>query len=174
MASTARTAARLSDVLSRSNNLDNKVFERILADTGDATMLLEAIIEEIRPVDGTFDAEAARRSLWDALSELLTTFPEADLGNLSDHQRWYAVERFVAFEVFNLFCRDMLKTLSARAPDHTTGLRRLAQVQSFINQVVAASFQRLHEADSSPQSRSVGRVVAEALADTFAVFESYL
>ena len=174
MASTARTAGRLSELLARSTETANALFERLLAESDDATVLLEAIIEATRPVDGTFDAEASRRSLWDALSELLTAFPEADLAHLTDVQQWFAIERFVALDVYNLFCRDMLKTLFAKAPDHTTGLTRLSLIESYITEVVAASLRGIRETDSPRSGDTVSHIVAQSLSDTFAVFESYL
>ena len=41
--------------------------------------VMDAVVEAVRPVDGTQDAEAERAAIRDALSELLTRFPEADL-----------------------------------------------------------------------------------------------
>ena len=44
-----------------------------------ANEVMDAVVEAVRPVDGTQDAEAERAAIRDALSELLTRFPEADL-----------------------------------------------------------------------------------------------
>ena len=48
---------------------------------------MDAIVEAVRPADGTQDAEANRAAIKDALSELLTMFPDADLLNLTEDQR---------------------------------------------------------------------------------------
>src|ERR1043165_6424317 len=58
--------------------------------------VMTAVVDAVRPIDGTLDAEASRASIRDALSELLTRFPEADLLHLSDAERMFAIERFAA------------------------------------------------------------------------------
>ena len=55
-----------------------------------AEEVMYAVVEAVRPVDGTQDAEAERSSILDALSELLTRFPNADLLDLDGEQRNYA------------------------------------------------------------------------------------
>jgi hypothetical protein len=42
------------------------------------------------------------------------------------------IERDVALDIFNLFCRNMMRTIMARASDHLTGLFRVGQVRSYI------------------------------------------
>ena len=45
--------------------------------------IMDAVVEAVRPVDGTQDAEASRAAIRDALAELLTRFPDADLLSLA-------------------------------------------------------------------------------------------
>src|SRR5262245_32920475 len=99
---TARTASRLYGVLGgaglgtdRDAGLDRALFEG-----RSARDVIDAIVEAAQPVDGTQDAEAGRRSISDALSELMTRFPGADLFNLSEEQRQFVIERFVAMDVW--------------------------------------------------------------------------
>jgi len=61
-----------------------------------AREVMDAIIEAVRPADGTQDAEACRAAIKDALSELLTRFQQADLLVLTPEQRAFVIERFVA------------------------------------------------------------------------------
>ncbi|XUJ32346.1 hypothetical protein ACQ5SK_27495 [Bradyrhizobium japonicum] len=74
-----------------------------------------AIIEAVRPVDGTQDAEAERAAMHDAMSELLKEFPEADLLNLSDVEREFVIEKFTAIDVARRFELDVGKHLLERA-----------------------------------------------------------
>jgi hypothetical protein len=67
--------------------------------------VMDAVVEAVRPIDGTQDAEATRAAIRDALSELLTRFPEADLLNLDPEQRSFAIERYSAIDVFRRFRR---------------------------------------------------------------------
>ena len=78
--------------------------------------VMNAVVEAVRPVDGTQDAEAERAAIRDALTELLTRFPDADLLNLDPEQRAFAIERFTAIDVFRRFELDVGKgSLRARS-----------------------------------------------------------
>jgi hypothetical protein len=137
-----------------------------------AQEVMNAVVEAVRPVDGTLDAEAGRAAIRDALSELLTRFPDADLLNLSDAQRSFAVERYVAFDVFRRFCLDVGKAIQDSAPSAATALSRLKQVRDYVKETVAAAFRKLRDAGSRAiTSGRVGRVVRDALRDTYEVFE---
>ena len=82
-----------------------------------AREVMDAIVEAVRPADGTQDAEASRAAIKDALSELLTMFPEADLLNLTEDQRETAIERFVAIDVYRRAILDIGKAIQAKAPN---------------------------------------------------------
>ena len=135
--------------------------------------VMDAVIEAVRPVDGTQDAEAERASIRDALSELLTRFPEADLLNLEADQRDYAIERFTAIDVFRRFELDLGKTIVDKAPSAIAALGRLKEVRDYVKQSVAASFRRLRDAGRTLTSGRIGQVVQDALKETFEVFEGY-
>ena len=63
---------------------------------------MDAVVEAVRPADGTQDAEAGARQSRMRLSELLTRFPEADLLNLTEDQRASPSRRFVAIDVYGV------------------------------------------------------------------------
>lgn len=176
-ASTARTAEVLDDTLARLGG-------RLPFDPGsplDPALLagrsvhevMDAVVEAVRPIDGTQDAEAARAAIKDALSDLLTRFPEADLLNLDAEQRGFAIERYTALDVFRRFELDVGKTIIEKAPTAVTALSRLKQVRDYVKEAVAASFRRLREAGRAITAGRVSQVVQDALAETFHVFEGY-
>ncbi len=134
---------------------------------------MDAVVEAVRPIDGTQDAEAARAAIKDALSELLTRFPEADLLNLDAEQRVFAIERYTALDVFRRFELDVGKAIVEKAPSAVTALSRLKQVRDYVKETVAASFRRLRDAGRAITSGRVSQVVQDALAETFHVFEGY-
>ena len=139
----------------------------------DAQDVMDAVVEAVRPVDGTQDAEAERAAIRDALSELLTRFPEANLLNLEPEQRAFAIERFTAIDVFRRFELDVGKTIVEKAPSAVTALSRLKEVRDYVKQSVAASFRKLRDAGRSLTSGRIGQVVRDALRETFDVFEGY-
>ncbi len=139
-----------------------------------AREVMDAIIEAVRPADGTQDAEANRAAIRDALSELLTMFPDADLLNLTEDQRGAAIERFVAIDVYRRAALDIGKTIQEKAPTATLGLARLKEVKDYIKQTVAAAFRKLRDAGDRVTTGRVNQVVCAALGETFQVFEAYV
>jgi len=138
-----------------------------------AREVMDAIVEAVRPADGTQDAEASRYAIKDALSELLTMFPEADLLNLTEDQRGTAIERYVAIDVYQRAMLDIGKAIQAKAPTATVALSCLKEVKEYIKQNVAAAFRKLRGAGQRVTTGHVNQVVRAALDETFKVFEEY-
>lgn len=135
--------------------------------------VMDAVVEAVRPVDGTQDAEAERAAIRDALSELLTRFHEVDMLNLDADQRGFVIERFTAISVFRRFELDVGKTIVEKAPSAVTALARLKQVRDYVKESVAASFRRLQEAGRTFTAGCISQVVRDALRETFEIFEAY-
>ena len=175
---TAQTAGTLFGALSAAatgqasgpgNELDPAVLTGRSADE-----VMNAVVEAVRPVDGTQDGEASRAAIGKALSELLTQFPDADLLNLSEEQRLLAVERFIASDVFNRFELDLGKTIQENAPSIVSALSRLKDVRDFITQTVAAEFRKLATGAAALGGSKVVAIVRNALRKAIGVFEGYL
>ena len=104
---------------------------------------------------------------------MLTRFPEADFLDLTGDQRAYAIERYVALDVFHRFDLDLGKTIRDKAPSAVAALSRLKQVKDYIKEVVAASFRSLRNKGQTLTMRNINTVVRTALAEAFQVFEGY-
>lgn len=135
--------------------------------------VMDAVVEAVRPVDGTQDAEAERAAVRDSLSELLTTFPDADLLSLDADQRAFAIERFAAISVFRRFELDLGKTILEKASNAAAALARLKEIREYIKQSVSAAFRRIGDAGHPLTGGRIGQVVQRALRETLEVFESY-
>jgi hypothetical protein len=135
--------------------------------------IMDAVVEAVRPVDGTQDAEASRAAIRDALSELLTRFPDADLLNHTPEQREFAIERFTAHDVFRRFDLDVGQTIREKAPSATTALSRLKQARDYVKETVAATFRKLRDTGRALTAGRISEVVRDALRETFEVFEGY-
>jgi len=175
---TASTAGTLYGVLSgvaggRAPSAGSPLDPVLLAGRS-AREIMDAVVEAVRPVDGTQDAEAGRAAIKDALSDLLTMFPQADLLNLSDDQRVFAIERFVAIDVYRRFQLDLGKTIQDKASTATVALARLKEVKNYIKETVAAAFRKLRTAGSRVTTGRVNEFVRAALSETFQVFEGYV
>jgi len=138
-----------------------------------AREVMDAVVEAVRPADGTQDAEASRAAIKNALSELLTMFPEADLLKLSEDQRTFAIERFVAIDVYRRLQLDLGKTIQDKAPTATVGLARLKEVKNYVKETVASAFRKLRAAGNQVTTARVNEFVRSALSESFQVFEGY-
>ncbi|WP_316205316.1 Qat anti-phage system associated protein QatB [Bradyrhizobium sp. SZCCHNS3004] len=171
---TAQTAGSLGHALysTATGAADSPIDTAAL--TGRSTEeIATAIIEAVRPVDGTQDAEAERAAIHDAMSELLTEYPEADLLHLSDAEREFVIKRFTAIDVARRFELDVGKHLLEKAATATVAMARLKQMRSYIAETVAASFRKLKDQGRTLTAGRIARVVQDALRDTFEVFEGY-
>ena len=144
-----------------------------LLEAESADDVMDAVVEAVRPVDGTQDAEIERCAIRDALADLLSDYPEAELAGLETDQRAFVIERFTARCVFGRFNLDVGPTIQNRAPNATAGLARLEEVRDYVDQAVAASFRTVSSAGQSLDSGRVGQIVHDALQETFQVFEAY-
>ena len=174
---TARTAGTLFGALSaaaagQASGSGNELDPAVLAGRS-ADEVMSAVVEAVRPVDGTQDGEASRAAIGKALSELLTQFPDADLLNLSEGQRLLATERFIAWDVFNRFELDLGKTIQEKAPSVASALSRLREVRDYITQTVAAEFRKLATGAGALGRSKVAAIVRDALGKAIEVFEGY-
>lgn len=174
---TAKTAGTLYDALSSvargQASSAGSPLDPVLLRGRSAREIMDAVVEAVQPTDGTQDAEAARASIKDALSELLTMFPEADLLNLNEDQRGFAIEHYVAIDVFRRFQLDLGKTIQDKAPTATAALSRLKEVTNYIKETVAAAFRKLRTEGTRLTTGRISGFVQAALSEAFQVFEGY-
>ena len=178
MGGTVRTAGVLYDALSSGAGVGEAEPRSGLdfseLDGRSADEVMDAVAEAVRPVDGTQDAEAGRDAIRSALSELLGRFPDADLLRLSENQRAFAVERYVALDVYNLSCLDVGKSLHQKAPSATEALARLKDVKDYLVESVSSRFRSLSSAGENLSGRRISELASRALQETFEVFQEYV
>ena len=177
MGGTAQTAQALYSALSSGSGnpfaAPGSPLDPALTGGRSADEVMDAVVEAVRPVDGTQDAEASRTSIKDALSDVLNQFPDADLLNLQQEQRELAIERFVAADVFRRVDLDIGRTIREKAPSAAAGLGRLKEVREYVRQTVSASFRRLRDTGQQMSTGRVTQIVQMAIRETFLVFEGY-
>lgn len=164
----------LESVADGSQQAGPGVLDRVLLQGRSASEVMDALVEAVRPVDGTQDAEAERASIRGSLSDVLVRYPDADLLNLSAEQRAFAIERFTAMDVFHRYELDMCKTIQEKAPSASVAMRRLKEIKDYIKECVSASFRKITNARTPLTTGKISQVVTQALQDTFEVFEGYV
>lgn len=138
-----------------------------------AKEIAAAIVEAVRPVDGTQDAEASRNAIQGALSDLLTQNPNADLLNLSSEERWLVVERYLGNDIFSRINLDVGKAIQDKAPTATVAVQRLREVKDYVQQTVAAKLQKLNNKAVTLTKSRIDQVIRATITETFEVFASY-
>ncbi len=134
--------------------------------------IADAIIEAIRPIDGDLDSEASQNSMKDAFSELLKNYENVDLLNLTEEQRFFVIEKFIARDVFNRFDLDMGKDIIRNATSPANALARLKEAKDYIKETVSSSFKKIDKTIAFT-SKTIVSVIKGTLEDAFHVFESY-
>ncbi|KYK44763.1 hypothetical protein A1D31_35895 [Bradyrhizobium liaoningense] len=172
---TANNAGALYSVLTPGQpgaGLDSGArIDRTLLAGRTASEIMDAVIEAVGPADGTQDAEASRKAIRGCLSEILERYPDANLLELSEEQRAFAVERYVALDVFQRYALDLGKTIQDKAPSPSAVLSRLKDVKEYIRETVSASFRKLKTAGQNLSAGRIAQIVQGALLDAFQVFE---
>ena len=174
---TAQTANALYSALSGGANNPyatlGSPLDPVLMAGRSADEVMDAVVEAIRPVDGTQDTEASRTAIKDALSDVLVRYPDADLNAMQEEHRELAIERYVASDVFRRFELDIGKTIIGRSPNAAIGMGRLKEIREYVRETVAASFRQLRDSGHRLATGRITQVVQNALRETFQVFEGY-
>lgn len=175
---TGRTAGALYDALSstaagRPFQPDSPLDPGRLSGRS-AQEIMVAVVEAVRPVDGTQDAEASREAVNEGLSDLLDRYPDADLLNLREEQRLFVVERFIAHDVYNRLILDVGKAVQEKASTVSAALRRMRQIKDYIRETISARFRATRATAPAITPRSVAQIATRALAEAFDVFEDYI
>ena len=173
-----RTAGSLYGVLSSAaagqTTEPGSPFDPALLSGRSADEVMDAVVEIVRPVDGTQDAEASRNAIRTALSELLDRFPDADLLNLSEDQRLFVIERYLALDVYNRIRLDVGKAIQDKAPSVVAALSRMRQIRDYVRETIASHFRALFTSGQSLNARRIAQMGTQALHEAFEVFEEYV
>ncbi len=173
---TARTAASLTAALSGGvSGLSSKISYidfKNLKGKG-ANEIMDAIVEVVRPIDGTQDTETARESVKEALCELLENQPDVDLLELDDEAQFFVVERFIAADIYRRIFLDLGKHIQNKSQNAVTGLKRLRQVKDYVRVTVKSAFNKLKESGENLANENIISISKQALLSTFEVFEGY-
>lgn len=176
--STAQTANSLFQALSGTSATNpftapGRQLDPALLNGRTADEVMDAVVEAVRPVDGTQDAEANRAAIRDALSDLLDKYPNANLLELNNEQRQVVIERYVSGDVFRRLDLDLGKKIRAKAPSAAAAMGRLKEIREYVRETVAASFRSLRNSGQALAAGRISHIVQSALRETFQVFEEY-
>jgi hypothetical protein len=175
---TTRTAVglfvALSGLADRAPSLSGTQLDPDVLRGHTAKQIVGAIVEAIKPADGTQDAEASRKASTDAFSELLDKYPDADLLNLTDEQRLDVMEYFIGNDVFNRVWLDVGPAIQDKASSAGMALQRMAEMQQYIKSEVARVFRQERNSEAKWTTNAVHKLIYKVISKTLGVFEDYL
>jgi hypothetical protein len=178
MGGTSHTAGRLHgvlDALSRGEALPPEVALDAASLPGrDAKEIGDAIAEAIRPSDGTWDAEASRDAIAQAIADLAEQNPGIDLTALTPEQIDLVVELYLAHDLAHRVEFDVGFHVQDKAPDTATAVSRLEDIKSYVRESVSASFRATRDAGQRMTRRAAASIAHKVLEDTFQVFADYV
>jgi hypothetical protein len=178
MAGSSRTAGRLHgvlDAISRGDSLPSDVALDVASLAGrDAKEIGDAIAEAIRPLDGTWDAEASRDAIAQAIAEAAEQNPGIDLTALTPEQIDFVVERYLAHDLVHRVEYDVGLHVQNRSPDAATAVSRLEDMKGYVRESVAASFRTVQDAGGRMTRSTAASIANKVLEETFRVFADYL
>ncbi|WP_236088809.1 Qat anti-phage system associated protein QatB [Pseudomonas aeruginosa] len=170
----AMLGGTLQSVAEGTSQTNANPIDPVLLNGRSASEVMDALVEAVRPVDGTQDAEAQRASIRGSLSDVLVKYPNADLLNLAPEERAYVIERFTAMDVFHRYELDLGKTVQEKASSALIAVRRLKEIKEYIKECVSASFRTIAATGARLTTGRISQVVTQALQETFEVFEGYV
>lgn len=175
---TTRTAGSLFNTLSaiadKAPTLKGTDLDPGLLKGKTARQIIGAIVDAVRPSDGTQDAEASKDAVNRAFSELFNKYPEVDLLNLSIEERFSVLEYFLGNDIYNRICLDVGKIIQAKAPSSSLAQQRLGEIKQYIKSEVARVFRDEQKRYSNWNSGKVRDFVSKVISKTLNVFEDYL
>jgi hypothetical protein len=179
MGGTSRTAGQLYgvlDALRRGDALPADVlpFDSAALAGRDAKEIGDAIAEAVRPSDGTWDAEASRDAIAQAISDLAEQTPDVDLIALTPEQIDFVVERYIAHDLVHRVEFDVGLQVQNRAPDAATAVSRLEDMKAYVRECVAASFRAARARGQRLTRKGAASIANAVLEETFRVFADYL
>lgn len=129
----------------------------------------DALVDAIRPLDGTQDAEATRDSVARALAEMLDQ--DADITSLTPQQVDQVTASTLGYDVALRIELDVGKAIIAKAPTKGEGLERLQEMKDYVREVVSAQYAAERGSAGTVGRAAVERISRSAIQQAFEVFE---
>ena len=173
MGGSARSAGALHDALTSLANrqpltVDLGIDPLALAGLAPAE-IVDVLVDAIRPIDGTQDAEATRDSVSRALSEILAQ--NNDVTTLTPQQIDQVTASTLGHDVAHRIELDVGKAIVDKAPTKGEGLDRLQEMKDYVREVVVAAYAEERQRNGAVGRAVIERISRDAIEQAFAVFE---
>lgn len=135
--------------------------------------VIDKIVNHILSTGGSIEEESIRNSMAQAMSDLLTIYPDVDLINMDNDSIWTVMELFIANEAFNRLCLD-IGQLFERAESPENAVSRMNDMKEYLKSEISAQIQELKSDRSNLSKSDVNNILQSALRITFEIFEEVI
>ncbi|WP_345891240.1 Qat anti-phage system associated protein QatB [Burkholderia sp. Ax-1719] len=136
--------------------------------------VIDAIVREVVGAGGSVDEDSIRDSMSQAFSELLELQPDINPLNMSDDNIWSLVEEYLAVEACNRLRIDIGQLFESASLSPVEIVRRTDDMREYMKAEISAHLGTLREDHPSPNPNEFEKIMQQALANTFLVFEGEL
>jgi hypothetical protein len=133
--------------------------------------LADEIIKQMVPTGGSLEEESCKNSMSQALSELLTIYPDIDLFAMDNDSIWTVVELFIANEAFNRLDFDIGQLFESAKYSPIESVSRMNDIKEYLNSEISAQIQELRKDISNPSTDELNKLLQSSLTRTFEIFE---
>jgi hypothetical protein len=132
--------------------------------------VISAIVNFVFPSIGSVDEESCRNAMAEALSDLLLEKPDVDIVNLPEQDIWWLLELFLGKTIVKQVTFDIGQVLESDAINIDDKIRRLEEIDRFVQSVVSVSFQKVRDKNADLSQNDIAGIIRDAVALTFKVF----
>ena len=132
--------------------------------------IISTIVGFVLPFSGSVDEESCRNAMAEALSDLLGDKPDIDILNLREEDVWDLLERFIEKQIVKQITFDIGQALESDVINIDDKIRRLEEIDRFVQSVVSVSFQKVREKNANLSQKDISGIIRDAVELSFEVF----
>lgn len=133
--------------------------------------IADEIINQIVSTGGSPEEESCKDSMNQAISELLTIYPDVDLLAMGNDSIWTVMELFIANEAFNRLNFDIGQLFESAKYSPREAVYRMNDMREYLKSEISAQIQDLRTDISNPTTEELNKLLQSALTRTFEIFE---
>ncbi|KXV15631.1 hypothetical protein CR51_02165 [Caballeronia megalochromosomata] len=152
----------------------NTWIQTLTATNPSTNEVVDAIVRQVVGIGGTVDEDSIRDSMAFALSELASEQPDMNPLSMTDGNIWSLVEQYLSVECCNRLQIDIGQLFESARLSPVEVVRRTDDMREYMKAEISAQLREIRQKHPSPNPGEFERIMQQALADTFAVFEGEL
>ena len=149
------------------NEWSHNISQRNLSDED----ISNEIIAHVFSDGGSLDEESCKRSMSQAMADLLEAIPDVDLLHLSNNEIWFLLERFLANEAFSRVELDIGQMFESAKYSDTSVVLRMNEVRAYLISEISVQIEALKRDVQNPSFKEIQGILHDAIEQTFSIFE---